>query len=62
MEEQFGSDNPFDGNSFQNRPYLSFADMDNDGDQDAFIADQNDNEISYFKNDGNAESPYFVEY
>ncbi|MCF6183130.1 MAG: VCBS repeat-containing protein [Bacteroidales bacterium] len=60
LEEQYGPDNPADGAIFANRPYLSFVDIDNDGDFDAFIGDQDDNIFHYFKNIGTPENPYFV--
>ncbi len=60
LKEQYGPDNPFDGNLFQHSPFLSFTDIDNDGDFDVFVIDQSDNEIFYYKNIGNAENPVFI--
>ncbi len=60
LEEQYGPDNPADEAIFANQPYISFVDIDNDGDFDAFIGDQTNNEFWYFKNIGDAENPYFV--
>ncbi|MCF6366471.1 MAG: T9SS type A sorting domain-containing protein [Bacteroidales bacterium] len=60
LEEQFGTNNPFDGKFFQNQPYLSFTDIDNDGDFDAFIGDQGNSETLYYENLGNTSNPYFV--
>ncbi len=60
LEQQYGPDNPGDEAIFGSRPYLSFVDIDNDGDFDVFIGDQDNNEILYFKNIGSPENPYFV--
>ncbi len=60
LEQQYGPDNPGDDAVFGSRPYISFVDIDNDGDLDVFIGDQDNNEILYFKNIGSPENPYFV--
>lgn len=60
LEEQFGPDNPADGFYFENRPYVSFVDIDNDGDFDMFIGDQSNHYFKFFKNVGSSSNPYFV--
>ncbi len=62
LVEQTGADNPFDGKLFDSTPQLSFVDIDNDGDLDVFINYEYYDIISYYKNDGTAENPIFVEY
>ena len=47
--ERTGSDNPFDGIDFGDDSAPVFADIDNDGDYDAFIG-SSDGTISYFEN------------
>ena len=61
LTEQTGTDNPFDGLTFDSPPYLSFVDIDNDADFDVFINNQNADEIYYYKNMGTGELPEFVE-
>ena len=48
--EQIGSNNPFDGLSIPGTSTPAFADIDNDGDFDAFIGDQS-GEVTYYEND-----------
>lgn len=61
LEEQYGPNNPADGIFFGDTPYMSFVDIDNDGDLDAFITDQNNSEFFFAENVGNATNPYFVQ-
>ena len=63
LRERTGADNPFDGLTFNinNRPYMSFVDIDGDADYDVFINDQYANLISYYKNTGTAASAQFTE-
>ena len=55
-----GSNNPFDGvgADYYNKP--SFADLDGDGDLDAFVGNINGN-IKYFENTGDSSNPNFSE-
>ncbi len=61
LEEQYGPNNPADGIFFGDTPYMSFVDIDNDGDLDVFLTDQNNNNFFFAKNVGNATNPYFVQ-
>ncbi len=52
---------------FQSKPYMSFVDLDNDGDQDAVIITNGGNTISFFENTGSAfvehfgtENPFYL--
>ena len=49
--QRTGSDNPFNGVDVGTASTPSFADLDNDGDLDAFIGENNGN-IFYYRNDG----------
>ena len=57
---QTGAANPFNGVNVSNYAAPTFVDVDNDGDQDAFIGVQNGT-IKYYKNTGTAASPTFTE-
>ena len=50
--QQTGTDNPFDGIDVGDCSAPSFADIDGDGDMDAFIGEYEGN-INYYKNNGN---------
>ncbi len=52
-----GANNPFNGITFQSKPYLSFVDIDNDGDLDAFTGNYG-SQFQFFENTGSA----FVEH
>ena len=52
--------NPFNGVDVGAEADLAFADIDNDGDADAFIGEVNGN-INYFQNTGNASNPAFTQ-
>jgi uncharacterized protein (DUF2141 family) len=56
---QTSSSNPFDGVDVGGSSAPGFADIDNDGDIDAFIGEKY-GEIYYYKNEGNATTPVFV--
>lgn len=57
-----GYSNPFGGIDVGDFAFISFADIDGDGDQDAFIGSGLDAAfVKYFRNDGTATSPVFVE-
>jgi uncharacterized protein (DUF2141 family) len=58
--EIIGTLNPFNGVDVGDFSTPSFADLDNDGDLDAFIG-ESDGLISYFKNTGTAIDPAFVQ-
>ena len=60
FSEITGSGNPFDGVDVGQNSTLAFADLDADGDLDAFIGDRDGN-INYYENTGTAESPFFSE-
>ncbi len=53
-----GVDHPFDGAPNLNSSAVTFADIDNDGDLDAFWGQRN-GIIYYFRNDGSATNPQF---
>ncbi len=55
---QSGSLNPFNGIDVGTESAPTFVDIDNDGDIDAFIG-ENDGGIFYYKNTGNSSSPVF---
>jgi carbonic anhydrase len=55
-----GSLNPFNGVNVGNANTPSFADLDGDGDLDAFIG-ESDGNINYFQNTGSVTSPAFTE-
>jgi len=61
LEEQYGPNNPADGIFFGNTPFISFVDIDNDGDLDVFLTDQDNNNFFFAENVGNATNPYFVQ-
>lgn len=61
ITEQTGANNPFNGFDFENRPYLSFVDIDGDDDYDAVINDQAVASVRYFKNTGDNTNPIFLE-
>ena len=54
-----GSDSPVDGIMVSGNSAPEFIDIDGDGDQDLFVADDLGN-ISFFRNDGTAAVPNFV--
>ncbi|MFC2029411.1 FG-GAP-like repeat-containing protein [Chloroflexota bacterium] len=58
--EVTGGGNPFNGVDVGDRSAPSFADLDGDGDLDAFIG-ATDGTIYYYRNDGTAASPSFTE-
>jgi hypothetical protein len=60
FSEQTGSDNPFDGVDVGSYSAPTFFDIDNDGDMDAFIGEQ-DGIINYYKNTGSNSAPTFSE-
>ncbi|MEM7621321.1 MAG: FG-GAP-like repeat-containing protein, partial [Pseudomonadota bacterium] len=55
-----GSSNPFNGVDFGVNPTVVFADIDNDGDMDAFVGRGNGT-INYYENTGTNSSPTFVD-
>ncbi|MFN3667842.1 MAG: beta strand repeat-containing protein [Brevundimonas sp.] len=57
--EQTGSDNPLDGVDVGTHGAPAFGDLDNDGDQDLLIANQ-DGAIVYYLNTGTSSSPSYV--
>ena len=57
--QRTGSLNPFDGFMIGNQTKPAFADLDKDGDLDAFIAEVFGH-IYYYQNTGSATSPAFV--
>ncbi len=54
-----GSESPSDGIGVGNYSAPEFIDIDQDGDQDLFVADSI-GQISFFRNDGTASAPNFV--
>ncbi len=58
--EQTGADNPFNGVGVGHSSIPAFADIDGDGDQDAFIGEA-DGFVNYFKNTGTPLAPVFAE-
>jgi len=58
--EQTGAGNPFDSVDVGNYASPVFADIDNDGDQDAFIGEKYGT-VKYYKNTGNNTNPVFTE-
>ena len=59
--EQTGNpNNPFDGVDVGSRSIPTFVDIDNDGDMDAFIG-ENNGTIKYYKNTGTNSVPVFTE-
>ena len=59
--EVSGIGNPFDGIDIGDQSSPTFADIDNDGDLDAFIGNKN-GMIHFFRNEGTATTPTFIEY
>ncbi len=57
----YGSGNPFDGVRVGYYYFPSFADIDGDGDLDAFIGESNGS-INYYENDGNGNFAPFAFY
>ena len=57
---QTGADNPFNGVDIGLEADLAFADIDNDGDADAFIGEAMGN-VNYFENTGDAGNPAFTQ-
>ncbi len=55
---QAGTDNPFDGINVGESSTPNFVDIDNDGDQDAFIG-EGDGTINYYKNTGTSANSVF---
>lgn len=60
LTEQYQADNPLYGFDVGRVSTPTFADIDNDGDFDAFVGDY-DGLINYFENTGSAATPTFVE-
>ena len=60
FEQRSGSLNPFNGVDVGIYSAPSFADLDGDGDLDAFIGDY-DGVIKYYQNTGSATSPAFIQ-
>ncbi len=60
FSEVTGSGNPFDGKDVGSNSTPTFADLDGDGDLDAFIGEY-DGYINYYENTGSATSPSFSE-
>ena len=58
--QETGANNPFNGIDLGYFSAPAFVDIDNDGDFDAFVSDDN-GIIHYYKNTGNAATPAFVE-
>ncbi|MEM6262212.1 MAG: T9SS type A sorting domain-containing protein, partial [Bacteroidota bacterium] len=58
--QRTGAANPFDGETFGYGQVVTFADMDGDGDVDAFIGDYYGN-IFYYENTGTASSSTFTQ-
>ncbi|WP_417449880.1 VCBS domain-containing protein [Kordiimonas sp.] len=58
--EQTGANNPFNGVDFGTRAAPTFADIDGDGDKDAFVG-INDGTVRFFENTGSAATPSFTE-
>ena len=58
--EQAATDNPLDGVDVGSQAVLHLVDIDNDGDFDAFIGEFYGS-VKYYRNDGSASSPAFVE-
>jgi hypothetical protein len=58
--EQTSGDNPFNGVDVGDNSAPTFVDIDNDGDMDAFIG-ENNGTINYYKNTGNNNAPIFSE-
>jgi len=54
------ADNPFAGIDPGTNESVAFADYDNDGDLDAFVG-LKDGSVKYYRNDGTADAPVFVE-
>lgn len=59
FSEQTGSNNPFDGVDVGYSSALTFADIDGDGDMDAFIGEYDGN-LNYYKNTGSSTSAAFT--
>ncbi len=59
FSEQTGSNNPFNGVTLKYYAAASFADIDGDGDLDAFIG-RNNGLIYYYENTGSISTPEFV--
>ncbi len=55
-----GANNPFNGVDIGSEADITFGDIDNDGDADAFIGESNGN-INYFENTGTVSSPTFTQ-
>ena len=60
--EQYGGNNPFDGVNPGYYAKTGFADLDNDGDRDAVIAQSYYTpSLQYFENTGDVSNPIFIE-
>ncbi|HFA51380.1 MAG TPA: VCBS repeat-containing protein, partial [Bacteroidetes bacterium] len=61
--EVVGPNNPLNSANGKGgyRYTVSFVDIDGDGDQDAFVGNDGNADISYYKNFGNANFPFFVQ-
>jgi hypothetical protein len=58
--EQTGTNNPFNGVDMGTDVSPAFVDIDNDGDFDSFIG-ENNGTINYYKNTGNSTTPIFTQ-
>ena len=59
--ERTGSANPFDGVDAGDHSYVSFADVDKDGDLDAIVGGSDTGGVVYLENTGDAHSPSFAQ-
>ncbi len=57
--EKTGTDNPFDGVDAGSHSYVSFADVDQDGDLDAIVGGTDTGGVAYLENIGDAHMPVF---
>ncbi|NJL14194.1 MAG: VCBS repeat-containing protein [Microscillaceae bacterium] len=56
-----GAGNPFNGVDVGNNSTPAFADIDGDGDQDAFVGEDYPGRLVFFRNTGSATAPVFTE-
>jgi len=57
--QRTGADNPLNNLSLTSFNSVTFGDMDLDGDQDAFLGEANNSELTYLRNIGTASQPFF---